>query len=311
MSITSLRTAKLFQSTLPARGSDYVFPAPLCPPTKFQSTLPARGSDSTHGTFILDLRYISIHAPRKGERREERIERLSRYAFQSTLPARGSDCSTPTGGVGKRYFNPRSPQGGATPPGILYTSPRDDIFQSTLPARGSDILRRDKVPPSSHFNPRSPQGGATEIDKWVQKAFKISIHAPRKGERQGGHMIIKGHIDFNPRSPQGGATNLDSGERCDCEFQSTLPARGSDRSWTRWRTIVNDFNPRSPQGGATAEKCIYMQHFREFAEYYPLRRGDARCIAPQDCIIQAFFGAKEQRFYVRLYFALKNKGIRG
>ena len=54
-----------------------------------------------------------------------------------------------------------------------------------------------------------------------------------------------------------------------------------------------------------------MQHFREFAEYYPLRRGDARCIAPQDCIIQAFFGAKEQRFYVRLYFALKNKGIRG
>ena len=72
-----------------------------------------------------------------------------------------------------------------------------------------------------------------------------------------------------------------------------------------------DFNPRSPRGGATAKKCIYMQHFREFAEYYPLRHGDARCIAPQDCIIQAFFGAKKRCFYVRLCFALKNKGVRG
>ena len=71
------------------------------------------------------------------------------------------------------------------------------------------------------------------------------------------------------------------------------------------------FNPRSPRGGATAEKCICMQHFREFTEYYPLRHGDACCIAPQDCIIQAFFGAKKRCFYVRLCFALKNKGVRG
>jgi len=54
-----------------------------------------------------------------------------------------------------------------------------------------------------------------------------------------------------------------------------------------------------------------MQHFREFTEYYPLRHGDACCIAPQDCIIQAFFGAKKRCFYVRLCFALKNKGVRG
>lgn len=74
---------------------------------------------------------------------------------------------------------------------------------------------------------------------------------------------------------------------------------------------TGNFNPRSPRGGATAEKCICMQHFSEFAEYYPLRHGDARCIAPQDCIIQAFFGAKKRCFYVRLCFALKNKGVRG
>lgn len=68
---------------------------------------------------------------------------------------------------------------------------------------------------------------------------------------------------------------------------------------------------RCPLPTGTAEKCICIQHFREFAEYYPLRHGDARCIAPQDCIIQAFFGAKKRCFYVRLCFALKNKGVRG
>ena len=94
-------------------------------------------------------------------------------------------------------------------------------------------------------------------------------------------------------------------------FQSTLPTRGSDPRGAQCRLCNGYFNPRSPRGGATAEKCICMQHFREFAEYYPLRHGDARCIAPQDCIIQAFFGAKKRCFYVRLCFALKNKGVRG
>lgn len=65
-------------------------------------------------------------------------------------------------------------------------------------------------------------------------------------------------------------------------FQSTLPTRGSD-----------------------AKKCIYMQHFREFAEYYPLRHGDARCIAPQDCIIQAFFRCEEAVFLCTLMLRTK------
>lgn len=94
-------------------------------------------------------------------------------------------------------------------------------------------------------------------------------------------------------------------------FQSTLPTRGSNPAMPRLTCQRFHFNPRSPRWGATAEKCICMQHFREFTEYYPLRHGDARCIAPQDCIIQAFFGAKKRCFYVRLCFALKNKGVRG
>ena len=142
----------------------------------------------------------------------------------------------------------------------------------------------------SDFNPRSPQGGATPLEKLTTEQLAISIHAPRKGERR--HAILR-------RAEK------------DIKFQSTLPARGSDYIHPNASPNFSHFNPRSPQGGATAEKCICMQHFREFAEYYPLRHGDARCIAPQDCIIQAFFGAKKRCFYVRLCFALKNKGVRG
>ena len=120
-------------------------------------------------------------------------------------------------------------------------------------------------------------------------AVLISIHAPHEGERQNRHSVCSGN---------GG-------------FQSTLPTRGSDPLYAAAKCCKCYFNPRSPRGGATAEKCICMQHFREFTEYYPLRHGDARCIAPQDCIIQAFFGAKKRCFYVRLCFALKNKGVRG
>ncbi len=145
------------------------------------------------------------------------------------------------------------------------------------------------------------------------KEQAISIHAPHEGERR--YCVLSASLCIEP-------------------FQSTLPTRGSDtcavptcavptyfnprspRGGATDRVLFGnatgtDFNPRSPRGGATAEKCICMQHFREFAEYYPLRHGDARCIAPQDCIIQAFFGAKKRCFYVRLCFALKNKGVRG
>ena len=163
------------------------------------------------------------------------------------------------------------------------------------------------------FNPRSPRGGATVA---CQSLFTQKIC-------------------FNPRSPRGGATRISPCGQSPCRafqstlptrgsdayrvftaiadvtFQSTLPTRGSDTSSPRMYGLVRRFNPRSPRGGATAEKCICMQHFREFTEYYPLRHGDACCIAPQDCIIQAFFGAKKRCFYVRLCFALKNKGVRG
>ena len=168
--------------------------------------------------------------------------------------------------------------------------PANAGFQSTLPTRGSDAQVGIRNAARGNFNPRSPRGGATCAQRLSCPIGAISIHAPHEGERRPVCLrSIRHPTYFNPRSPRGGATG----------------ARG------RTRPQGADFNPRSPRGGATAEKCICMQHFREFAEYYPLRHGDARCIAPQDCIIQAFFGAKKRCFYVRLCFALKNKGVRG
>ena len=209
------------------------------------------------------------------------------------------------------HFNPRSPRGGAT---------------AAAPRPSAEL---------QDFNPRSPRGGATSSRVPPHKSAMISIHAPHEGERRRVESITACTSSyFNPRSPRGGATEYGVAKSGYWEFQSTLPTRGSDASPVDAYCSIDifqstlptrgsdgnrctggagkqDFNPRSPRGGATAEKCICIQHFREFTEYYPLRHGDARCIAPQDCIIQAFFGAKKRCFYVRLCFALKNKGVRG
>ena len=68
MGRTFPRSLKVFQSTLPTRGSDKNFIPPRLPMPKFQSTLPTRGSDAENGCYVL--------CPEQ---------------FQSTLPTRGSD----------------------------------------------------------------------------------------------------------------------------------------------------------------------------------------------------------------------------
>ena len=162
-SVCLLSSTALFQSTLPARGSDINLPAGVYANGGFQSTLPARGSDFYASNQRRANVQISIHAPREGERR-------------------GLDNTRATTG----NFNPRSPRGGATARlrKIIMLPLK---FQSTLPARGSD-----------RGMPLAKAAG------------KISIHAPREGERP--WVRIPGRkwpSDFNPRSPRGGATAED------------------------------------------------------------------------------------------------------
>ena len=161
-------------------------------------------------------------------------------------------------------------------------------FQSTLPTRGSEISIFPMCARSLFQSTLPTRGSETGDDRAAQQA-DISIHAPHEGERRSIRPPIQAKMPF----------------------QSTLPTRGSDCASFAPPNSLSKFQSTLPTRGSDAEKCICMQHFREFTEYYPLRHGDARCIAPQDCIIQAFFGAKKRCFYVRLCFALKNKGVRG
>ena len=80
----------------------------------------------------------------------------------------------------------------------------------------------------------------------------ISIHAPRKGERQ---RLLR-----------------PSGQRCG--FQSTLPARGSDEVHQRSQAAACDFNPRSPQGGATFPAPSSSSSLRRFQSTLPARGSD-------------------------------------
>ena len=125
---------------------------------------------------------ISIHAPRKGERRKGDKPRGRKKYFNPRSPQGGA--TTRPQGAGNEYphFNPRSPQGGATgsPGGACllfpYFNPRSpqggatfhigfitshaSLFQSTLPTRGSDFGKLKII-----------------------RCLKISIHAPHEGER--------------------------------------------------------------------------------------------------------------------------------
>ena len=149
---------RMFQSTLPAwgsdgSGSDYSQPIKL-----FQSTLPAWGSDnrllaSSH------LSGVSIHAPRVGERLVQRAH-LGLLGYVSIhAPRVGERRPSGVTRVQPGGFNPRSPRGGAT------------------------YGRRRRCCPAACFNPRSPRGGATAARAVGGLRDGVSIHAPRVGER--------------------------------------------------------------------------------------------------------------------------------
>ena len=101
----------VFQSTLPARGSDLAECFKGQPAKVFQSTLPARGSDpcnafairchhhfnprspqggATYNTCLFARRLnISIHAPRKGERLKRLITGLTGVGISIHAPRKG------------------------------------------------------------------------------------------------------------------------------------------------------------------------------------------------------------------------------
>ena len=195
---------------------------------------------------------ISIHAPRKGERRvAPALQRLP-CSFQSTLPARGSDTKYKDHPAVAVHFNPRSPQGGAT----KYYTDYDVSMMISIHA---------------------PRKGERRYNFVKQFGLRlISIHAPRKGERRVLVISFGRLMPFQSTLPARG-----SDRRAVCNggtltsFQSTLPARGSDDP----RAVIHstqgrDFNPRSPQGGATG-RIVAVVRAKQISIHAP-RKGERR-----------------------------------
>ena len=174
-------------------------------------------------------------------------------------------------------FNPRSPQGGATAE-LCARYLDKGKFQSTLPARGSDGRLSSPFPASSRISIHAPRKGErhAETDA-VLRLMDISIHAPRKGERLYWHIRqYTAYMHFNPRSPQGGATVIRRVQLVEHLFQSTLPARGSDKQQVeKGRRYDCYFNPRSPQGGATIMAKRTIRAKIQFQSTLPARGSDA------------------------------------
>ena len=152
---------RLFQSTLPTRGSDADAHAPAEARGDFNPRSPRGGATYTamdlssirrisihaphegerlccNMNVLADVQ-ISIHAPHEGERRVHAHHLGKRTRISIHAPHEGERPGVTRSYRGERHFNPRSPRGGATwcsRPVLTSTSP----FQSTLPTRGSDLI---------------------------------------------------------------------------------------------------------------------------------------------------------------------------
>ena len=81
---------RIFQSTLPTRGSDIARLPPLGMAYNFNPRSPRGGATAQFDVSLL-ARDISIHAPHEGERPLNAVAYKHTQIFQSTLPTRGSD----------------------------------------------------------------------------------------------------------------------------------------------------------------------------------------------------------------------------
>ena len=102
---------------------------------------------------------ISIHAPRKGERRKFYVRGFNRFSISIHAPRKGERlegfCSCVS------FF----------------------AISIHAPRKGERRGRHISTQKGGNFNPRSPQGGATIPCKNNRRHGRISIHAPHEGER--------------------------------------------------------------------------------------------------------------------------------
>ena len=85
------------------------------------------------------------------------------------------------------------------------------------------------------------------MQKRIDKAMAISIHAPREGS-DGGHRGVRGlHQPISIHAPREGSDDfLDHSWVKTPKFLSTLPVRGATSRFIMRTTSPMDFYPRSP-----------------------------------------------------------------
>mgnify|MGYP001194464122 FL=1 len=196
--------AFLFQSTLPAWGSDTRSKPRWNAGRGFNPRSPRGGAtdalEVSHRSLV-----VSIHAPRVGERREAdgtlRLPDVSIHAPRVGERLRFADIA-----LGHTDVSIHAPRVGERP----------DIYEAWRVCRKVSIHaprvgerqrgRLHRVRERYCFNPRSPRGGATTDFISIRRGGGVSIHAPRVGERPPADLPAREAI----------------------WFQSTLPAWGSD-----------------------------------------------------------------------------------
>ena len=238
----------------------------------FNPRSPQGGATASPSVYRYALGYISIHAPRKGERPPCQDVRSCPHHFNPRSPQGGATAAFSAAAFSDKNFNPRSPQGGATrqgviPPDSSYISihaPRKgerqrrtrvfyavSIISIHAPRKGERRSGRAAVSITAHyFNPRSPQGGATYAYSGMLFVYTISIHAPRKGERPPDRRRLTAIYAFQSTLPARGSDPPDRRRLTAIyAFQSTLPARGSDGVYLYMTMIPYDISIHAPRKG--------------------------------------------------------------
>ena len=146
--------AKLFQSTLPARGATSAI-SMVAKKAGISIHAPREGSDRRYYRFGQPWNYFNPRSPR-GERLNANWADVSASLFQSTLPARGATMYFGVKTHGTGQFQSTLPARGATPQVPQPTQQQNISIHA--PREGSDPRTGGTADRPRHFNPRSPRG---------------------------------------------------------------------------------------------------------------------------------------------------------
>ena len=243
----------------------------------FQSTLPARGATGAGRNGRTEQQDFNPRSPH-GERRTICPRANCKIAFQSTLPARGATIRLLPIQDFKYNFNPRSPHGERHSEAVQageekqYFNPRSP--HGERPVQASHLKTVTAI---SIHAPRT--GSDSQFRPGLLLAQKISIHAPRTGSDSDDETANTKIVRFQSTLPARGATTArPTFVSCSC-ISIHAPRTGSDtiqRHMIAWRWI---FQSTLPARGATYYPAPYDCMALDISIHAPRTGSDNRIFA--------------------------------